>query len=295
MNSYSLKIAGYIIKFEPTATSPGLIVSERFYSFICNDTDPDIIIRVHSGKYKPVAGITRVFHAPYVKKVLKIPLKITDDFWSIYSDKNNLIIKIIYPSGNLLKEGWLKFSLTDREWDFYIETEEDQVDPFEYPLDGLVLYYLSVIKGDIFIHGSGVNYDQKGYLFTGTSGQGKTTMAKLWNNSGGSVIHDDRLIIRSIQDHFFMFNTPVYDNDSPAQSPLNKIFIIYHSSRNEQQLIQGAKALTNIMSNCIQHNWSPEIISRLTASLYHLNNHIMTYKLHFKPDKSVVDYILSNE
>jgi hypothetical protein len=295
MVSFSLKIADYIIRFETTPGAPDLLASEKFKSFICNDPEPDLIIRVHSGKYISGTRMTRVFHAPYVEEVNEVPVRKKDDFWSIYSDKNNLIIRILYPTGKPGKESWLRFSLSDPEWDLFIETEEEQIDPFEYPLDGLVLYYLTVIRGDIFIHGSGVNYNHKGYLFTGTSGQGKTTLARLWEDSGARVIHDDRLIIRNIQGKYIMYNTPVYDNDTPAQSPLDRIFIISHGSKNEQQLIHGANALTGIMANCIQHNWSPEIISKLTASLYHMNNMLMTYKLYFKPDNSIVGYILSNE
>ena len=75
--------------------------------------------------------------------------------------------------------------------------DEKEIDPFEYPLDGLILYYLTVINGDIMIHASGVNNAGHGYLFSGVSGKGKSTMAKLWENSGAKVIHDDRLIIRN--------------------------------------------------------------------------------------------------
>jgi hypothetical protein len=295
MNSYTLNIADYKIRLESVTGSPSFMISERFSGYVCNYVDPDILIRVHQGKYKPGAGFTRVFHAPYVEEILNIPVKKSDDFWSIYSDENNLIIRIAYPPGKHLTESWLRFSLSDNIWDMYVETEADEIDPLDYPLDGLILYYLTVIKGDIFIHGSGVNINHKGFLFTGTSGKGKTTMARIWNEAGGRVIHDDRLIIRNINESYFMFNTPVYINETPGKSSLDKIFIICHGIKNDQRLLLGANALTNIMANCIQHNWSREIISRLTASLYKMNNSVLTYKLQFKPDKSIVDYIMSHE
>ena len=295
MNSYSLNIAGYIISLESSPGGPSLIPSERFSRYLCNDSDPDAVIRVHSGKYKPGATFTRVFHAPYVEEILNIPVKKADDFWSIYSDTNDLIIRISYPQGKHIKESWLRFSLSENIWDLYVEADKEEIDPLDYPLDGLVLYYLTVINGDIFIHGSGVNFNRKGFLFTGTSGQGKTTMARIWNEAGARVIHDDRLIIRKMNDKYIMFNTPVYNNENPSQSPLDKIFIICHGESNEQRLLQGSKALTSIMSNCIQHNWSHEIINRLTASLNNLNKSVPTYKLHFKPDISIVDYLMLHE
>ena len=97
------------------------------------------------------------------------------------------------------------------EWDLWIETDRTKTDPLEYPLDGLILYYLTVINNDIMIHASGVNYAGKGFLFSGVSGKGKSTMAGIWDNRGAKVIHDDRLIIRKTGDGYRMFNTPVYE------------------------------------------------------------------------------------
>ena len=45
---------------------------------------------------------------------------------------------------------------------------------------------------------------------------------------GAKVIHDDRLILRKTASGYMMFNTPVYNNDEPNESPLNKIFLIEH-------------------------------------------------------------------
>ena len=89
------------------------------------------------------------------------------------------------------------------------------------------------------IHASGVNYSGKGYLFSGVSGKGKSTMAKLWDNHGAKVIHDDRLIIRNTGNGYRMYNTPVYNNDEPLDSPLNKIFIIEHGTENRLIPLKG--------------------------------------------------------
>ena len=75
-------------------------------------------------------------------------------------------------------------------------------------------------------------YAGHGYIFSGVSGKGKSTMAKLWDKSGAKVIHDDRLILRNTGNGYKMFNTPVYNNDEPRESLLDKIFIIEHGSKN---------------------------------------------------------------
>ena len=292
--NYSLNIAGYIIKIETTSGAYSILPAKRFKNFLCTGFTPDITIRIRADKFIPEGPITRVFHAPYFEEELNKPVKKADEFWSVYTEKENLLINIKYPEGKPAKESWLRFSLTDPLWDLFITSDEETLDPLSYPLDGLILYYLTVMKGDIFIHGAGVNYEGKGYLFTGTSGRGKTTMARLWHEAGARVVHDDRLIIRNINGSYIMYNTPVYDNEFPFQSTLNNVYIIAHGDQNETQPLQGANALTNIMANCIQHNWNHEIISGLTNALYNLSKSVGTKKLFFKPDNSIISYILSN-
>ena len=92
-----------------------------------------------------------------------------------------------------------------------------------------------------------------------------------------------------------MFNTPVYNNDEPRDSVLEKIFIIEHGLENMIVPIKGANAVTQVMANCIQHNWGADIIARLLGSISIMCSSIPTYKLNFKPDRSVIDLIISNE
>jgi hypothetical protein len=92
-----------------------------------------------------------------------------------------------------------------------------------------------------------------------------------------------------------MFNTPIYNNDEPRESVLSKIFIIEHGSENLLAPLKGANAVTQVMANCIQHNWGADIIARLLGSISIMCGAIPTSKLYFKPDRSVIDLILENE
>jgi hypothetical protein len=171
----------------------------------------------------------------------------------------------------------------------------EDIDPFEYPLDGLILYYLTVMNGDIFIHGSAVMHNDRGYLFTGVSGSGKTTMAKIWEREGALVIHDDRVIIRKTNEGFTIHNTPIYNDEAPRQAPLSRILLIGHGLQNELMPMRGANALSRIMANCIQHNWSVDLIGQLTGSLYLLTTLVPVAGLWFVPNASVVKYILDHD
>jgi len=294
MTHYTLNIAGYIIRFESGEDGPELEPSVKFHRNICYDIMPDIIIRVHSGNYSLPEEAERVFHAPFVEEINGIPVRHKANFWSIWKYENELFIKSVFPLCPDDRVAAMQFALDRKEWDLWIDCKVKAVDPLEYPLDGLILYYLTVIYGDIMIHASGVNYNGKGYLFSGVSGKGKTTIAGLWESCGAKVIHDDRLIIRSTDDGYMMYNTPVYNNDVPQESPLNKLFIIDHGASYSLVPIKGAVASSLVMANCIQHNWGHSIVAKLLGSLSSMCETVPVFKLHFIPEKNVVNFILQN-
>jgi hypothetical protein len=295
MRRYNLIIAGYNIGFEASDNGPELIPSSRFLRNISDDNGSDILIRIHSGAIDLPFEADRVFHAPYVEEINGKQVRHRTNFWSVWKDHADLFIRTIFPHSSSKKNAILKFSLTTREWDLWVNGGEKETDPFEYPLDGLILYYLTVIQGDIMIHASGVNNLGHGYLFSGVSGKGKSTMARLWEDSGAKVIHDDRLILRNTGTGYRMYNTPVYNNDEPNDSPLDKIFIIEHGIENKLVPVKGAAAVSQVMANCIQHNWGSDIIARLLGSVSIMCSTIPVVKLYFKPGRDVIDQILENE
>jgi hypothetical protein len=295
MKSFSVDIAGYKIKFESAADGPELLVSEKLTWFISSFSIPDLLIRVHRGSYDLPVRAQRVFHAPYIEEINGVYIKHKDQFWSVWKSESYLFIKTIFPLLSDGKKGVLRFTAEDNQWDLWIDGEKGATDPFEYPIDALILYYLTVMSGDIFIHASGVEHSGRGYLFSGVSGMGKSTMARIWKNAGSSVIHDDRLIIRNTGSTFRMYNTPLYNYDRPAESEINDVFLIEHGEVNNLVEVNGARSVSMVLSNCIQHDWDPGIVSKLLASVAGLCEMVPVKRLYFRPDVSVIDHILKNE
>lgn len=291
MKSFTLNIADYNIRFISTGQDTDLFLKKKYNHFFSCSGSPDITVHVHSGILKPEEKAVRVFHAPYIKETDNKKVKINDEFWTVYKNKNDILIETILPLGKKKRKASLRMNARADEWDLYISGADKKKDPLEYPLDGLLLYYLTVRSGDIFIHGSGVSINNRGYLFAGVSGKGKTTIAQLWDKAGATVIHDDRLIIRNVNDRFVMYNTPVYNNETQRSSPVDKIFLIDHGTTNSIFPTGKSEALSLVMSNCIQHLWDPSIIESLTEALVKLTSGTDIRRLFFKPDESIVSYI----
>jgi hypothetical protein len=243
---------------------------------------------------KPDDDAERLFVAPYIVEINGYKITRSNNFWSVYKQNGDLLLITNFPDSPS-KKAALRFSLSLREWDLYIENAGYETDPLEYPLDGLILYYLTSINADIMIHASGVFYNGRGYLFSGISGRGKTTMATIWDNIGAQVIHDDRLILRNKDGLFRMHNTPVYKNDVPRSASVDKIFLISHGNENRMIPMKEAASVSNVVANCVQHNYSPDMIARFLGSVSLMCSQIPVAKLTFRPDRSIIEYILRND
>lgn len=294
MRSYNLNIAGYNIRLESADDGPDLVPSQRFRKNIVRSPLYDVCIKVHHGGLRPDEEAERLFVAPYIVEINGYKITRSDNFWSVYKQNGDLLLVTNFPDSPG-KKAILKFSLSIREWDLWIENAGYETDPLEYPLDGLILYYLTAINADLMIHASGVFYNGRGYIFSGMSGKGKTTMATLWDNIGAQVIHDDRLIIRDNEGIFRMHNTPVYRNDNPRSASVDRIFLIGHGKENMITPLREAAAVSNVVANCIQHNYSPDMIARFLGSVSLMCSKVPVARLTFRPDRSIIEYILRNE
>jgi hypothetical protein len=295
VRSYNLNIADYNIRIVAADDGPDLIPSERFLGSMSQHSPHNVLIKVHHGQVNLPEDAERVLVAPFIVEVKGYKVNRKDNFWSVYMRNSDLYLVTNFPDSETGKKALLRFSLIFPEWDLWLENAGFSTDPLDYPLDALVLYYLTAINADIMIHASGVFYNNQGYLFSGMSGKGKTTLAGIWDNVGAQVIHDDRLIIRNIDGAYRMFSTPVSKNEEPKSSPLNRIFIIDHGTENDIVPLRESSAITAVISNCIQHNYDPEMIARFLGSVSLMCSRIPVARLSFRPDRSVIEYILKNE
>jgi hypothetical protein len=291
-----LEIAGYKIEIEPPAGQGKVNLHEKFDNFRGLGSDvSDLLLRVHYESFTPPPGTEKVFEAPFVREEDGRLVTVSKEFWSVYRNKTDIFLSAVPEYTERKRTAWLKLSLTSRNWDIYTGSDDTGTDPLAYPLDGLLLYYLTVTHGDIFIHASAVNNFGKGYIFSGVSGKGKSTISSIWEQAGAEVIHDDRIIIRHGDGKYWLHNTPVYNNETPRKVALTRVFLLNHGHENDIFPLTGAPAVSQVLANCIQHNWSPELIARLMGSLSLMCSSVPCFRLDFKPDRSVVDFLLDYE
>lgn len=324
--SVDLVIAGRRIRLH-SREGVSLLPDERFRAFtVPGDQEPDLLVEVEAGSGEIPASAAKVFDAQLLEEFPDGVRNTGEPFWEIFAGDGMTFARVFLK--NLERTALLVIPHDAKRWQIFAGaagsdgsqsdgsqafaagsdqsqsgvagSDESQsgaagsgvVDPLPYPLDGLLLYFLFSQGGDIMIHGSGVVAGGRGWIFTGRSGSGKTTMARIFDRAGDRVIHDDRLVLRREDAGWVMHNTPVYRNDEPRSAPLDHLWVIRHGSANVPEPVAGAEAVAMILANCIQQNWDREAASRLAAAADHLAASVSVSRLSFLPDARVRDYLL---
>jgi len=144
----------------------------------------------------------------------------------------------------------------------------------------------------LLIHASGIVFQSKAFLFTGVSGIGKSTIAKLWKDTGAQVLNDDRLIISSVQNEVTLYNNPMpYYLQYPAKGVLQKIFLLKQSPQNYIKPLKGVVAYSRVLGNFIQQFYKPEMVKKHLEIIESVLSKIDVYEMGFKPDREIISMV----
>jgi len=285
-HSLNLSIAGFVIclnskvEFEP---------EEGYKPFIIKDQSQSANVSV-----KCISGIPPIkfeeepliFEAKNEVQRFYSIFKLGSDLgFIIYSQQHPNVVKQVAFLDQTLSH-WTVYSdpaLCTESW------------PLTYPFGPLMMLYLADKTNCIMMHASCIFDGEKGRVFTGFSGNGKSTISKLWADAGSLVINDDRLIIRKHKTGYYAYNTPMYYQDEPKRTALDAIYLIGHSPLNKVHKVSRSTAITRVLAFCIQNNFDQKLINNRLNFIDELCNSIPVFDLGFVPDSSVVNFIVENE
>lgn len=181
-----------------------------------------------------------------------------------------------------------------RNWTIYSSKKSDY-NPLRYPMGPIIMHYMTIKTNSVMMHASCAFDGQLGRMFSGFSGVGKSTMSRIWAEAGNTIINDDRLIIRELENKFFVYNTPMYYKDIPKKAPLNAVYLIHHSPENKIQKLKGALAASRTMAFCIQNNYDQNFVAERLDFFVRLAAAVDIYDLGFVPNASVIEFIKAHE
>jgi len=293
MTEHLLRIADFDIRLENRSGLP-MALEAGYGPFLVKDFSPgekvDMIVRCHAGIPEELkADAKAVFFAGDGE----------GELWNISRWGDGYRFMVNLPDAPFTLQ---HVALTDsafRQWDIHSavieEGGERGICPLAYPMGPLLMYSLTVHGGAMMIHASGVFDGERGRIFSGFSGVGKSTMAGIWGSQGATVINDDRLIIRRHDSGHRIHNTPMFYEDTPRSAPLHAVFLPFHSPENRIERLHGSEAVSGLMAYCIQHSHDAGILSRHLDFVSDLCDALPVFRLGVVPDEAIVPFIRTHE
>lgn len=281
------KTAGISICYHTDGNSRFSEQSQLFRGFACNPTDvADYNITV------------RMVQTPHIidKSIgyLGEGENIGHTWHILHSDDKEIITTIFESSPTYLtarltldgNSGIMELCPTS------FSTEQD-VDAYIFPLYNLMITRLIHQRNGLLIHSSVVNDNGKGYLFTAVSGTGKSTMARIWQSCGATIVNDDMIALNTQQEEVITASNIAmpYYNASPAEVHLKGIFLISQSKTNFIRPVVGANAVLRLFSNTLYHALNKDVATRHLNIVKTIAARVPIFELGFKPDSDIVNEI----
>jgi hypothetical protein len=167
--------------------------------------------------------------------------------------------------------------------------------PFTYPLSELVMMNVLSQGYGVLLHACAVKDGERGIVFAGTSGAGKSTTARMWaKREGVSVLSDDRVILRVQGEQFWIYGTPWHGEArfvSSQSAPLTQIFLIDHADKNQIRSLKPSDAHARLLVRSFPTYWNSSGMDFTLRFLKQVVSEIPCYEYGFVPDESAVEFV----
>jgi len=147
--------------------------------------------------------------------------------------------------------------------------------------------------GGVMLHAAGIVRDQLGYIFTGYSGAGKTTVCRL--SEGCTVLNDDMLILSPTESGWQIsatpFTNPTQVRPGSGIAPLHKILYLVQDKDHHLEDVPNSKAVAELMTHVPVMSQSPQHTSALVSRCVDIIRKTEVKELNFLPDKGFWDLL----
>ncbi len=174
---------------------------------------------------------------------------------------------------------------------------EEPLDPLQFPLDELLFLRLLSERDAVELHACAlVTPAGRGVVFTGQSGDGKSTTARLWSTlDGASALSDDRVVVRREADGLWAYGTPWHGDAGiarAARAPLAAVLVLGRGERDDVRPLGRAEALSLLVARSFPPFHDGAAMSRTLAILESVVASVPCARFAFVPGPGAVRSIL---
>lgn len=149
-------------------------------------------------------------------------------------------------------------------------------------------------EGGIILHAAYIVHQGRAVLFSGPSGMGKTTQARLWERyRGADIINGDRALIRRGPDGTFWAHGICYSGTSGicrnVSAPLAAVVLLSQGPESRTEPLGGLNAFRALLPRVSYHTWAAEEAKNVTDILSALLSEKPAFHLACRPDESAVE------
>lgn len=144
-------------------------------------------------------------------------------------------------------------------------------------------------------HGVLLEYKGYGLIISASSGTGKTTHARLWQDEKHALIlNGDRAVCRKIEGKWTGFGLP-WSGTSGEQInrsvPIKIVVVLERKEVNRAFPISGEEALAGVLSNLQWPTWDVQLTGKAMDLLDDFLRHVSVIRLQCRPDKEAVEVL----
>lgn len=167
-----------------------------------------------------------------------------------------------------------------------------------YSLDSVLRIVHTLLlarKGGFLLHASSAIRNGRAFLFSGVSGAGKTTMARL-APADAALLTDEISYVIPQNGSYHAVGTPFYGElAKPGENLEARIEVVYllaKGPRNVIEPVEGAAAVRGLMENILFFAREPEFVKMVFDSACEFVNRVPVRRLTFVPNASVWELIV---
>ena len=285
-SSFLLCIAGINIELFSSDSSlkPGLEGAMK--KFVIEEAKPDIRVQAKWGDLSEGNHGKLIFDS--------------GDLWKLYLENGSYCFRFTSPVLGAHPYKMATFTQDFTAGEVYLHhsyfNQNQHVYPFEYPLDELMINnYLTRGKG-VEVHACGIlNSQGQGHLFVGQSSAGKTTIARLWENEpNNTILSDDRIILRKMENTIWMYGTPWHGEAmlaSTSWAPLTAVYFLEKGQKNGLVAQKPMDSISRLFACSFPPFYNRDALDFSLSFLEDVVKEVPCSELKFTPDKSVVEFV----